>query len=347
MRYENVFLDTISYSLPEEIVQTRQLEEQLQPLYQQLRIPTGQLEFMTGIKERRWWPANFLASEGAYLAAQNALAVSQVDAKDLDVLLYTGVCRDYFEPATACRVAALLGLRPDAWVYDLSNACLGVLNGIVDSANRIELGQASCGMVVACENAAPINHDTIERMLRENNLEVFKSCLATLTGGSGAVAVIITGREKKQDDSHRLVGGMVQNAVQHHELCRWGMERTDGSFFEQKLNTDAVQVLQHGVRLGMETWRVFMDALEWTPADIHRIITHQVGKSHRDTILRALEIPVQKDFSTFEWLGNMGTVSLPLTAAVAAERGFLQAGDRVGLLGIGSGLNCMMLGVEW
>ena len=43
----------------------------------------------------------------------------------------------------------------------------------------------------------------------------------------------------------------------------------------------------------------------------------------------------------------MGTVSLPLTAALAEDRGFLEPGDRVAFLGIGSGLNCMMLGVEW
>ena len=46
-------------------------------------------------------------------------------------------------------------------------------------------------------------------------------------------------------------------------------------------------------------------------------------------------------------LGNIGTVSLPLTAALAEEREFLRPGDRVGFLGIGSGLNCLMLGVEW
>ena len=56
---------------------------------------------------------------------------------------------------------------------------------------------------------------------------------------------------------------------------------------------------------------------------------------------------MEKDFSTFEFLGNMGTVSLPLTAALAEEREFLQPGDRVGFLGIGSGLNCLMLGLEW
>jgi 3-oxoacyl-[acyl-carrier-protein] synthase-3 len=54
-----------------------------------------------------------------------------------------------------------------------------------------------------------------------------------------------------------------------------------------------------------------------------------------------------KDYSTFPYLGNTGTVSVPITAAIADERGFFQKGDRVGWLGIGSGLNCLMLGLEW
>ncbi len=77
------------------------------------------------------------------------------------------------------------------------------------------------------------------------------------------------------------------------------------------------------------------------------MICHQVGTPHRDTVLEKLGIPVDRDFSTFAYLGNIGTVSVPLTAAVAEERGFLEPGQRVGLFGIGSGLNCLMLGVEW
>jgi 3-oxoacyl-[acyl-carrier-protein] synthase-3 len=46
-------------------------------------------------------------------------------------------------------------------------------------------------------------------------------------------------------------------------------------------------------------------------------------------------------------LGNTGAASLPSTFALGAESGFLKSGDRVALLGIGSGLNCLMLGAEW
>ena len=77
------------------------------------------------------------------------------------------------------------------------------------------------------------------------------------------------------------------------------------------------------------------------------MICHQVGAGHREAVLKALGVPPEKDFSTFEYLGNIGTVSLPITAAIAEEREFLQPGDSVGFLGIGSGLNCLMLGLEW
>jgi 3-oxoacyl-[acyl-carrier-protein] synthase-3 len=32
---------------------------------------------------------------------------------------------------------------------------------------------------------------------------------------------------------------------------------------------------------------------------------------------------------------------------MADDAGVLQAGQRIALLGIGSGLNCLMLGVQW
>ena len=53
------------------------------------------------------------------------------------------------------------------------------------------------------------------------------------------------------------------------------------------------------------------------------------------------------DFSTFATLGNMGSVSLPATLVQAVASGAVVAGHRVGLLGIGSGINCMMLALEW
>lgn len=347
MRYSRVHLESIGYELAPVVVSTTELEAQLAPLYRALRINPGQLEALTGIAERRWWHDDYPLSLGAAEAAKKALAATNISPNDIDILIYAGVCREQFEPATACHVAARLGISSDAMIFDISNACLGVLNGIIEVANRIELGQCRAGLVVSCETAREINEIMIEQMVRSGSMDLFRNGIATLTGGSGAVAVLVVDTELSAENRRRLLGGAVKNATQHHGLCRWGWEPAVNGGVAPFMSTDAVSVLKHGVELGKRTWQAFLDRLGWTAAQVDKVICHQVGSGHRDTILQTLGISPDKDFSTFEYLGNIGTVSLPLTAALAEERDFLHAGDRVGFLGIGSGLNCLMLGVQW
>jgi 3-oxoacyl-[acyl-carrier-protein] synthase-3 len=378
MQYRRVYIDSIGYELAPVVVTSAEIESRLSRTYEKLRLPRGQLEVLTGISERRWWEPNFPVSEGAIRAARKALAASNVKAKDIEVLIYAGVCREQFEPATACRVAAGLGIHPGAFVYDVSNACLGVLNGIVDIANRIELGQCRAGLVVSCETAREINEITIDRLNTDPTMERFRDSVATFTGGSGAVAVLVTDGSFHRERRRQVLGGTAQAAPQHHQLCRWGLQSVAPQNLSQLLPgpvsqwagtaaslvkttidfgmrnlvtpfmaTDAAAVLKYGVELGTRTFRAFISTLGWAADQIDKVICHQVGAVHRDTVLRTLGIPKEKDFSTFEYLGNIGTVSLPITAALAEEREFLRPGDQVGFMGIGSGLNCLILGLRW
>lgn len=365
MKYNRVFLDSFGYELPPVVVSTEELEHRLLPVYKALNLNEGQLLAWTGIQERRWWEPGFSVANGAVLAARKALERSRVCPEELEVVIYSAVCREQFEPATACAVADQLGVSSEALVYDISNACLGVLNGILDIANRIELGQIRAGIVVSCETAREITDTMIEDLLKKRSLESLKASLATLTGGSGAVAVVVTDGSFNKEQRRRLIGGMAQTAPQHHRLCRWGLapmalsdflpdgvspgQIIQGMYKAAKhfMTTDSVSVLKFGVELGLRTWRAFLTRVGWSAELIDKVICHQVGATHRDSVLRALGISLNKDYSTFPFLGNIGTVSLPLTAAIAEERKFLLPGDRVGFLGIGSGLNCLMLGVEW
>ncbi len=347
MKYTRVFVDAFGYELAPVVVTSPELEAQLEPLFRALRLPAGQLESLTGIVERRWWEPGYSVADGATAAARKALNAAGVSPSEIDVVIYAGVCREQFEPATACRVAAGLGVSSDAAVYDVSNACLGMLNGMVDIANRIELGQCRAGLVVSCETAREINEATIRRLCETPTMDLFKSSLATLTGGSGAAAMLLTDGTVADIFRRRLLGGANQAAPQFFNLCRWGIEELLPNALRQFASTDSVAVLRNGVALGLRTWQAFLRRVGWMKDHIDKVICHQIGASHRDTMLQTLGIALEKDFSTFEFLGNMGTVSLPLTAALADEREFLCPGDRVGFLGIGSGLNCMMLGLEW
>jgi 3-oxoacyl-[acyl-carrier-protein] synthase-3 len=348
MRYDRVFIDAVTYELPSFVVTTEELEHRLAPVLGKLNIAEGQLESLTGIQERRWWPANFSVAEGATLAAVKAIASSGLETQDIDALVYTGVCREYFEPATACHVAANLNLKAEAVVYDISNACLGMLNGIIDIANRIELKQIRAGLVVSCESAREITEDVISKLRETVNIEFFSASIATLTGGSGAAAVLLTdGSFNPAENIHKLLGGVNRSSAQFHDLCRWGIRKIHDRVFEQFMTTDAGSVLKYGLSLGTKTWQLLLQELGWCKENVNKIVTHQIGKSHRLSFMRALELEDSIDFPTFAFLGNIGSVSVPITTAMAAERGHIRRGDRVGLLGIGSGLNCMMLGVEW
>jgi len=346
MRYSRVTVEAIGYELAPVVVTSSEIEARLAPLYKALRLPAGQLEALTGIRERRWWEPGYELSQGALAAARKALTSAGIEAHEIGALIYASVCRENFEPATACRVAAGLGVAPGCAVYDISNACLGALNGMLDLANRIELGQIRAGLVVTCETARPIVEATIERLAREPGMEAFKTSLATLTGGSGAAAVLLTDGSFRNAKRPRLLGGVTQAAPEHHALCRWGVQGTPGALVET-MYTDSVAVLRHGVELGLRTWKAFLSELAWSAEKVDKVICHQVGSGHQLAILKSIGIAPEKDFVTYPYLGNIGTVSLPLTAALAEEREVLRPGERVGFLGIGSGLNCLMLGLEW
>ena len=123
MKYQNVCVESLGYTLPDEVISSEEIERRLEPLYARLKLPAGRLELMTGIKERRVWPVGTLPSQISVISGKRAIEV--------------------------------------AGIYDVSNACLGLLNGMVQVANMIELGQIRAGLVVASEVSRPLMETTI------------------------------------------------------------------------------------------------------------------------------------------------------------------------------------------
>lgn len=345
MRYQRVAIAGIGYELPPNVVESAALDDRLAPLYAALGLGPRQIEPLTGVRERRFWNPGQSMADASARAAKVLLSRLAFDPSRIGAVVYAGVCRDQIEPATACAVADALGVAPRALVYDVSNACLGAMNATLQVANAIELGQIQAGLIVCAETARQIVDLTIDRMLAHRDMETFKSSLATMTGGSGAVAMLLVHDDLARDGAARLRGGVARQDTRHHRLCRWGPDTGHPASAPMVMETHAVAVLENGVRLGAETWRDLTDAMGWSRPD--RVVCHQVGAANRDAVQKTLRIDPAIDYSTFPFLGNIGTVSLPITAAIAAERGFIEPGHSVAFLGIGSGLNCVMLGVDW
>ncbi len=240
----------------------------------------------------------------SHCGRKKALLERNVPADEIGAVVYAGVCREHFEPATACQVAAAIGVQGNAAVYDTSNACLGVLNGVLDIANRIELGQIRAGLVVACESSREINEIMIQRMLDNPSMELFTKSLATLTGGSGAAAVLLTDGSFAPTRKPKLLGGVNIAEPQYHELCRWGINNDDPENPVPYMATDAVAVMKHGVELGKRTWNQFSTELGITAERISKVICHQVGEAHQKLILQT---SVSIRIKIFRPLSSWGT----------------------------------------
>jgi 3-oxoacyl-[acyl-carrier-protein] synthase III len=349
MQYNKVRVESFGYELPEHSVTSLSLEERLAPIYNKLNLPYGRLEMMTGIRERRFWDDGVTPSQASTKAAQKAISRSGVKKEDIGCLLHTSVSRDFLEPATATVVHDSLGLSPKAIIFDISNACLGFINGMVTLANMIELGQVKAGIVVGCESSKRLIDSTIDKLLKDPDTtrDKLKLAFATLTLGSGAVAALLT-HSSLSRDGHRLLGGVTRAASQHNNLCRI---EADASFLDLNelpdMHTDSTELLRNGAKLVPDTWEGTKQELGWKDSDVDRFFTHQVSAVHSRRLFRTLGLDKARDFTTLEYLGNVGSVSLPITMAIGIDQGCLKPGDKVAMMGIGSGIVCLMLGLEW
>jgi len=341
MHFRRVCLESFGYTLPDEVVTTSELELRLAPLYDRLRLPEGRLELMTGIRERRFFPPATQPSTVSIQSARRAIDASGIDSRYFGALIHGSVCRDFLEPATACRVHHGLDLPSEAMIYDVSNACLGLLNGIVQIASMIELGQIRAGVVVGTECGRALVENTIELLNSDNSLtrDSVKDYIASLTIGAASVAIVLCDEDLSRT-GNRLTTAVVHCDTTQHDLCQ-------SRGLESIMRTDSEELLRRGIAAGANAFERFLAASGWEPDEINRTFCHQVGVAHRKLMFESLALNPSIDFATLETLGNTGSAALPITMALGVEQGLVSQNDRIAMLGIGSGINCLMLGVEW
>jgi len=344
MMYTQVCLDTFGYELPPRVLTSEEIENRLAPLYNRLKLPMGRLELMSGIRERRLWLEGTRPSEAAALAGRDVLRRADVDPAEIECLIFTSVSRDMMEPATASFVHNRLGLPSTCLIFDISNACLGFLDGMVMLANMIELGQVKNGLVVSGETAEELLESTLRTLVIDKTLnrKSIKPAFASLTIGSGSIGLYMR-KTKAEETRPRLIHGAWRANTIHSDLCHGNQAGSNTTLME----TDSEELLHRGVETADLTWQAFSAVPGWAAGDIDGFFCHQVGTAHARLLFERLGLDIAKNYETLATFGNVGSVSAPITLARAMEEAVFRPGHRGALLGIGSGINCLMLGIEW
>ncbi len=316
------------------IVTSQQIDDQLADTYQRIGLRPGMLESLAGISERRWWPEDVSFADAASMAGAKALAEAGVDPSAVGLMIDTSVCRDHLEPSAAVDVHRQLGLGTACVNFDLSNACLGFVNGMQLAALMIDTGQIDYALIVDGEGSRRLQEATIQRLQRPQTTkdDVFDS-FASLTLGSGGAAMVL-GRASTHSSGHRFIGGVSRAATQYNKLCVGDLDA---------MSTDSRALLDAGVELAIDTWKDASEYFDWSDLDVY--VIHQVSKVHTAAITGALAIDPERTPVIFPTRGNVGPASIPFT--LAEFSGSFTAGQRVACLGIGSGLNSAAIEIEW
>jgi 3-oxoacyl-[acyl-carrier-protein] synthase-3 len=322
----------VASEAPPHVVTSAWIDEQLADTYRRCRIRPGMLERVAGILERRWWDADTTFDEAAARAGARALAAAGIEPCQVDVLINTSVSRHHLEPSMASAVHHRLGLPPSCLPFDISNACLGFVNGMQLASAMISAGQARHVLLVDGEGSRATQLRTIERLQRPDvTAAEVVSEFASLTLGSGSAAAVIgTGRQ----GAHRIVRGVSQAATHHHTLCVGDLE---------KMTTDSKAMLSAGLELAQQVWCEPADRYGWRDADW--FLLHQISAMHTRMVCQRLGLDPGRVPLTFPTWGNVGPAAIPITLADVADR--IEPGSRVLCMGMGSGLNASILELEW
>ena len=336
--FNNVSIVSVAHVDAPIRISSAQIGEKLKPLLGPMGLRPDLIETLTGIKARRWWEEGVQPSEAATMAAAKAIENSGLDKAELGIIINTSVSKDYIEPSIASLVHGNLGLSPNCMNFDIGNACLAFMNAIEIIGYMIEREQIQYGLIVDGESSRFAVLETIKRLTSPGCTEqVFRDNFATLTLGSGSAAMVLA-RSDLAPDGHKVVGGVTMAASQHNRLCLG---------LPDEMVTDASALLVAGIELAERTFEKGTRHLGWGPDPMDEYIVHQVSAIHTEKMARKLGIDPDKIFRTYPEFGNIGPAAVPITLSKSLEAGRIHKGTRIGLWGIGSGLNCTMMEVVW
>ena len=338
MLFQHVAIAGLAHIDAPRRLSSAEINERLKPTLDRLGIKTDVLGSIAGIHARRLWDEGVQASDAATLAGVKALADAGIDPDRVGLLVSTSVSRDYLEPSTASIVSGNLGMGENCQNFDVANACLAFLNGMDIASRMIERGEIDYALIVDGETANLAYEKTLERLSGiDVTEEQFRNEMATLTLGSGAAAMVLA-RAELAPGAPRYKGGVTRAATQWNGLCRGNLDR---------MVTDTRLLLIEGIRLAQKTFLAARHALGWVVEELDEFVIHQVSQVHTAAFIKAFGIDPKKVLTIFGEHGNIGPASVPIVLSKLREMGRLKKGDRVALLGIGSGLNCSMAEVVW
>jgi 3-oxoacyl-[acyl-carrier-protein] synthase III len=287
----------------------------------------------TGIKERRI-STDEKTSDLAYEAGVRALKNSNIEAKDLDLIICATITPDSFMPSVACIVQDRLGAI-NAAAFDLTAACTGMIYGMATASAFIGSGMY--------QNILVIGAETLSKTLDWTDRS---TCVLF---GDGAGAVVLTASEQKQGilTTNLLSDGSKREHLQLTALPLNNPYVTAEESEKPVVKMNGQEVFKFAVRSITDHVRFVLEKTGITKEEIKYIIAHQANYRIIEHAAKTLGIPLEKFFMNLERYGNTSAATIGIALDEMVQNQMLQSGDKLIMVGFGGGLTSGAILMEW
>lgn len=273
----------------------------------------------TGIHRRHIAAPTDTTTSLAIGAARGALRSAGIEGSAIDLTIVATSSPDHGFPATACLVQDAVGAHGGA--FDLEAACSGFVYGLALADSLIRIGSV--------RNVLVVGSDIYSRIL---NWDDRSTCILF---GDGAAGVVLSRSTEAGPLPRFLLGA---DGAGGPMLTAYTAVTPPAESGMHGLHMNGPETFKFGVRVLVDTVEQILRDEGLASSDLDWLVPHQANQRILTAAAKRLGIAESRVLCNIAEYGNTSAASIPLVLAEAVERGDVQPGHKLLLVGFGAGL---------
>lgn len=320
------------YYLPEKVVYNDDLAKIMDTSDEWIRQRTGIGERRIALDES----CTSLASKAGEMAIKNA----GLSPSDIDVIIVATCTPDYFCPSVACSVQENL-LAKNAVAFDISAACTGFIFALKTGVSLLETNDY--------KNALIIGAEVMSKLIN------FENRNTAVLFGDGAGAVVISKEESENGikDIYIKTDGSGSEFIKMPALS----SLKEADFSEGEINytsentrdifMEGREVFKFATSIMVSMVEELLEKHKMNISDIKYIVPHQANSRIISYSAKKLKVDSSVFYTNIESYANTSAASIPIALSEMDNKGLLEKGDNIILLGFGGGLTFGSALIKW
>lgn len=286
-------------------------------LEKKFNVEEGYILKRTGISTR-YYKTNDNICDMAYKASKNAIEDAKIDVKDIGLIIVATTSTNTLMPGISYYIQKEFNIE--------KCICLDILAGCAGYINAFDIAKLYID-ARKVENALIVGVDVLSECTDDEDINT----KIILSDGAGATII-------KRTEKNKLYSSNIQSDGQNGEILTY---KTN-----EKIKMDGKAIYKYAVTETVKNIEELLEQTKLKIEDIKYIIPHQSNIKIMKSIATKLNIPMDKMYTNINEVGNTFCASIPIALTQMYEKGLLNDGDKVILIGYGGGLNTASILLE-